>query len=169
MKVKKVIICLLLCLILTLSLTACGSGSGSDASSASASRTSAETVSADVTNLDNIDDLKIDNTKWKYDESNDVYYQIGVSYCTDPADEGYETLAVYVPGAYMDARDNGAGTSALSKYWRINTGIEQGRSSCHLKRWGYPRRDMQMNAAAQTRYFMSTCVRRGANGYQQPR
>lgn len=110
MKVKKVIICLLLCLILTLSLTACGSGSGSDASSASASRTSVETVSADVTNPDDVDDLKIDNTKWKYDESNDVYYQIGVSYCTDPADEDYETLAVYVPGAYMQAKDNGDGT-----------------------------------------------------------
>ena len=129
MKVKKVIICLLLCLILTLSLTACGSGSGSDASSASASQTSAETVSADVTNPDDVDDLKIDNTKWKYDESNDVYYQIGVSYCTDSADEDYETLAVYVPGAYMDAKDNGAGTSTLSKYWRINTGIEQGDTS----------------------------------------
>ena len=95
---------------LALSLTACGSGSGSDASSASASQTSAETVSADVTNPDDVDDLKINNTKWKYDESNDVYYQIGVSYCTDPADEDYETLAVYVPGAYMQAKDNGDGT-----------------------------------------------------------
>ena len=52
----------------------------------------------------------IDNSKWQYNSDDDVYYQIGISYCEDPADESYETLAVFVPGAYMDATDNGDGT-----------------------------------------------------------
>ncbi len=66
----------------------------------------ADIVSTDVsTNL-----TKIDSTKWSYNSEDDVYYQIGISYCENPADESYETLAVFVPGAYMNATDNGDGT-----------------------------------------------------------
>ena len=39
-----------------------------------------------------------------------MYYQIGIATCENPADESYETLAIFVPGAYMDATDNGDGT-----------------------------------------------------------
>lgn len=53
---------------------------------------------------------KIDNTKWQYNAEDDVYYQIGISYCATPADASYETLSVFVPGAYMTAQDNGDGT-----------------------------------------------------------
>lgn len=53
---------------------------------------------------------KIDNTKWKYNSDNDVYWQVGVSYCANPADQEYETLGIFVPGAYMTATDNGDGT-----------------------------------------------------------
>ena len=58
-----------------------------------------------VTNLS-----KIDNTAWLYNADDDVYYQIGISYCENPADTKYETLAIFVPGAYMNATDNGDGT-----------------------------------------------------------
>lgn len=53
---------------------------------------------------------KIDNSKWLYNEDDDVYYQTGIVYCENPADESYENLAVFVPGAYMDATDNGDST-----------------------------------------------------------
>lgn len=53
---------------------------------------------------------KIDMTKWQYNESDGVYYQIGISYCANPADTSYETLAVFVPAAYMNGTDNGDGT-----------------------------------------------------------
>ena len=52
----------------------------------------------------------IDNTKWQYNSEDDVYYQLGIQYCENPADISYETLAVFVPGGYMDAEDNGDGT-----------------------------------------------------------
>ena len=58
-----------------------------------------------VTNLE-----KLDMTKWQYNADDDVYYQIGISYCETPADESYETLAVFVPGAYMKGTENGDGT-----------------------------------------------------------
>ncbi len=58
-----------------------------------------------VTNLE-----KLDMTKWQYNADDDVYYQIGISYCETPADESYETLAVFVPGAYMTGTENGDGT-----------------------------------------------------------
>ena len=54
--------------------------------------------------------LTFDETKWAYDSDNDVYYQIGVQYCAQPAALDYETLAVVVPGAYLTGMDNGDGT-----------------------------------------------------------
>lgn len=54
--------------------------------------------------------LTFDETKWSYDGDNDVYYQIGVQYCTQPAALDYETLAVVVPGSYLNGTDNGDGT-----------------------------------------------------------
>ena len=53
---------------------------------------------------------KIDPSAWMYQADDDVYYQIGISYCETPADADYETLAVFVPGAYMTGTDNGDGT-----------------------------------------------------------
>ena len=55
-----------------------------------------------VTNLS-----KPDLTGWHYNEEFDIYYQSGIGYCEKPADEQYEQLAVFVPGAYLDASDNG--------------------------------------------------------------
>ncbi|MBQ7435074.1 MAG: tannase [Oscillospiraceae bacterium] len=49
-------------------------------------------------------------TKWSYNTDDDVYYQVGIPYCATPADEGYETLAVFVPGTYLSGSDNGDGT-----------------------------------------------------------
>ncbi len=53
---------------------------------------------------------KIDMTKWQYNQENDVYWQTGIVYCETPADIAYETLGIYVPGAYMTGTDNGDGT-----------------------------------------------------------
>lgn len=60
------------------------------------------------------DSLTFDDTNWSYDKDNDVYWQIGVQYSSKPATTDYETLAVYVPGAYMTATDNGDGTYTAS-------------------------------------------------------
>lgn len=53
---------------------------------------------------------KIDNTKWLYNADDNAYWQIGIRYCSNPADSNYETLGVFVPAAYMNASDNGDGT-----------------------------------------------------------
>lgn len=54
--------------------------------------------------------LSIDNSKWNYNSDDDVYWQVNISYCKNPADSQYETLGIFVPGAYMTAKDNGDGT-----------------------------------------------------------
>ncbi|MDO4807873.1 MAG: subtype A tannase [Coriobacteriales bacterium] len=54
--------------------------------------------------------LALDSSAWGYDAENDVYYQLGISYCEKPADESYEQLAILVPGAYFTGTDNGDGT-----------------------------------------------------------
>ena len=54
--------------------------------------------------------LNFDNSKWEYDPAVNCYYQIGVQYCLNPESLDHETLAIYVPGEYMTATDNGDGT-----------------------------------------------------------
>ena len=97
---KKQLTALLLTVLMFTTLLACGSG----AASADAAGDLLEETEA-VTNLP-----KVDQTAWQYNADDDVYYQIGISYCETPADTAYETLAIFVPGAYMDATDNGDGT-----------------------------------------------------------
>ena len=53
---------------------------------------------------------KIDMTKWQYEASDDVYWQVGLSYAASPADSSYETMGIFVPGVYFTASDNGDGT-----------------------------------------------------------
>lgn len=54
--------------------------------------------------------VTIDEAAWRYDRDNDIYYQIGVRYCANPAASEYESMAIYVPGAYFAATSNGNGT-----------------------------------------------------------
>lgn len=86
-----------------LGLFGCGSASqqSGSTSSESASDTSSSTGSASIA---------IDSAAWSYDSDNDVYYQIGLQYCENPQAPSYESMGIYVPGAYFDAKDNGNGT-----------------------------------------------------------
>ena len=54
--------------------------------------------------------LTLDNAAWRYDATGDVYYQLGLSYAATPQASDYETLGIYVPGAYFTGTDNGNGT-----------------------------------------------------------
>ena len=58
--------------------------------------------------------LIFDNAAWQYDEINDIYWQVGVVYVSNPASLDYETLGIYVPGAYLEATANGDGTYTAS-------------------------------------------------------
>lgn len=115
MKLKKLkrVSALLLSAAMITSLSACSSSSSSESSSdtsASESDSDVTTTSYDVSNPEDMSSLVFDSSAWNYDEDNDVYWQIGVSYCAEPEAEDYESLGIYVPGAYMDATDNGDGT-----------------------------------------------------------
>lgn len=108
----------------TLALTACGSSASTEAVISSTQDSTAVSTSTDVVDINLKDEAekaemsseiatnlsKIDNTKWQYNEEDNVYYQLGIQYCENPADTNYEELAVIVPAAYMDATDNGDGT-----------------------------------------------------------
>ena len=58
--------------------------------------------------------LAFDNAAWQYDEINDIYWQVGVVYVANPASLDYETLGIYVPGAYLEATANGDGAYTAS-------------------------------------------------------
>lgn len=97
---KKQFMAGLLSALMCTTMLACGSGA---ASAEAADDLQGETEA--VTNLP-----KVDQTAWQYNADDDVYYQIGISYCETPADTAYETLAIFIPGAYMAAMENGDGT-----------------------------------------------------------
>lgn len=65
---------------------------------------------------------QIDMSSWQYNEEDDAYWQVGIAYCSNPADSSYENLGIFVPGAYMTASDNGDGTYTCE----INTEAEVG-------------------------------------------
>lgn len=69
-----------------------------------------------------MESLKFDNTVWNYDAENDVYWQLGVGYCTDPESVEYETMGIYIPGAYMTGvkNDDGTYTCTINKEGKIN-------------------------------------------------
>ena len=95
-----------------LALTAALGGSvlfGGLATGCSLSSSSASSASSAAASKVDASALAIPNA-WKHDADNDVYYQIGLPYCTKPAASDYESYAICVPGAYLDATANGDGT-----------------------------------------------------------
>lgn len=114
MKMKKYIAFVTALCICALA-TGCGGSTNSDNSTADSELSATESVSETADSTSEVNEAvttlsKIDMTKWRYNESDGVYYQIGISYCANPADTSYETLAVFVPAAYMNGTENGDGT-----------------------------------------------------------
>ncbi|MBQ3417284.1 MAG: tannase [Ruminococcus sp.] len=101
---KKILAIMMTLCLAGLVMTGCGSGGTDKTEETTAADGTAKATTA-TTNLS-----KLDMTKWQYNADDDVYYQIGIVYCETPANEDYEQLAVFVPGAYMTATDNGDGT-----------------------------------------------------------
>ena len=81
-------------------------GLGACSAGGAASQASATTSSQAPTDPK----LALDNAAWRYDATGDVYYQLGLSYVATPQASDYETLGIYVPGAYLTGKDNGNGT-----------------------------------------------------------
>ncbi len=97
--------------VLGASLAACSSdGSTSALSSASASASPSAGVGLGTTDTS----LALSTKAWKYDSDNEVYYQMGLEYGSSIQDSSYETLSVFVPGAYVTATDNGDDTYTLA-------------------------------------------------------
>ena len=98
-------------LVAALILSGCSNsaaGSGSSAAQTETETSQAETERVGETAVTSLP--QIDSTKWQYNSEDKVYWQTGISYCENPADENYETLGIFIPAAYMNAKDNGDGT-----------------------------------------------------------
>lgn len=54
--------------------------------------------------------LVFDMNRWNYDADNGAWWQVGVVYCEKPEADAYESLGIYVPGAYLEGEPNGDGT-----------------------------------------------------------
>lgn len=87
-----------------LGLAACAQGGAS--SSEQSSSNAEEPAKEPKVDVKKYQKLSIDMSAWKHDEENDVFYQLGVSYCLNPVSDAYETLAIFVPGAYLAPVDD---------------------------------------------------------------
>lgn len=91
-----------------LGLAGCSSASqGTSEQEASVSTGGTEVLG---TNPSDMSAVTIDRAAWSYDAENDVYYQLGIQYCATPAATDYESMGIYVPGAYFSATNNGNGS-----------------------------------------------------------
>ena len=86
-----------------LGLGACSAG-GATAQASSAASSQAPTDAK----------LALDSAAWRYDADHKVYYQLGLRYVATPQASDYETLGIYVPGAYFTGKDNGNGTYTVT-------------------------------------------------------
>lgn len=94
-----------------IALAGCSTGTSLDTTASETSASAASATSEALgTNPADLSSVTIDPAAWSYDETNDIYYQIGVQYCATPAATDYETMGIYVPGAYFSATSNGDGT-----------------------------------------------------------
>ncbi|MFZ2756407.1 MAG: subtype A tannase [Atopobiaceae bacterium] len=78
----------------------------------SAGGTSSQGTGTGSTSKKDYSSLAIDMNKWSHDDDNDVWYQIGLTYCLSPQATDYESLGIYVPGAYLKGTKNSDGTYA---------------------------------------------------------
>jgi len=78
---------------------------------ATVAKATAMSTQIDTTKDDAYAEVLTFNSKaWNYDAANDVYWQIGIKYAAKPETTDYETLGIYVPGAYLTATANSDGT-----------------------------------------------------------
>ena len=45
--------------------------------------------------------LEFDKSNWSFDSTNDIYYQIGSSYFTNPVSTEHQSMAIYIPKEYL--------------------------------------------------------------------
>ncbi len=103
-------------------LEGCSSSSSSStsaASSSAASTSSAATASSAGAAATTVaggsvsGSLALGRGGWSYDDTNDVYYQLGRAYAATPAATDYETLGIYVPGSYLSGAQQSDGTYTI--------------------------------------------------------
>ena len=100
-------------------LTACQtSATNNNSSSANTSKVVAKATKYQVSNSDisNAKKLLINLSKWHYNAKNKVYYQVNVKYGTKTK-SSYESMGIYIPAAYVNAKKSGTNTYKIS----INT------------------------------------------------
>ncbi len=135
MKQKNISIFFLMALMLSI-LTGCAPAApASTQPAATLEATAAEVTAANTASLETeeapmdttkddayAEALTFNNSAWNYDAENDVYWQIGVQYVATPETTEYETLGIYVPGAYMTATANSDGsfTAVLNEQGAVN-------------------------------------------------
>lgn len=106
MKIRKISFLLTICLAMTMCTGCLGKKDKDDVK-----EKAKEEAQKDLEEYDqDYSALKISSDKWNYDKKHKVYWQVQLPYCTNPEANAYETMGIYVPSAYMDAKKNEDGT-----------------------------------------------------------
>jgi len=120
MKYNKFLLPLLFIGGISFSLLGCGNSnfsnqsSGGDYSSGGGSKSSSHSNS-NSSSASSGGLSTLNGEGWSYDSSNNVYYQLGLVYCDNPATTDYESLGIYIPGDYVNATKSGS-TYTISSF-----------------------------------------------------
>lgn len=87
-----------------------GCSGSADTTETSDTTENTETTSTSANAPEPTGALAMDMSAWNHDDDNDVWWQVGIAYCENPATTDYETMGLYVPGAYLTGTANGDGT-----------------------------------------------------------
>ena len=66
--------------------------------------------------------LSLNMSRWSYDIVNNIYYQLNIVYCINPSSIFYESLGIYVPGAYFNGIKNNEGFYTCTLNYKNNVG-----------------------------------------------
>lgn len=117
---SKKVLSLTACLLIAAGLlTACSSTSTTKSSKSSTTNSAvklkqATTRKVTKTDVTNAKKLLISTSKWRYNSTNKVYYQVGIKYGTHTTSSTYESMGIFIPAKYVTAKAAGQNTYQLT-------------------------------------------------------
>lgn len=117
---SKKVLSLTACLLIAAGLlTACSSKSTTKSSKSSTTSSAvklkqATTRKVTKTDVTNAKKLLISTSKWRYNSTNKVYYQVGIKYGTHTTSSTYESMGIFIPAKYVTAKAAGQNTYRLT-------------------------------------------------------
>ncbi|ARO09541.1 subtype A tannase [Lactiplantibacillus plantarum] len=116
MQFRKIVPLMSGLLVMSVGLAACGHSETKTKHPTSTVAKVAKATKQTVTKADvkNAKKLLINQKQWHYNATNKVYYQVGVKYGTKTTSSTYESMGIFIPAKYVNAKASGQKTYTIT-------------------------------------------------------